>query len=131
MRVLSAAPQVQTSCAHPTFMRYRVLIVAWALALPLPSAFGAARTAAENYKKHCTTCHGPDGKAQTRLGRKSGAKNLSDKPAMAKLTDDEVFKTIKDGRKNDKGDEKMEPFGDDMSDGEITELVAFVRTLAK
>jgi mono/diheme cytochrome c family protein len=91
----------------------------------------AAPTAQENYKKHCTVCHGADGKSQTRLGKKSGAKDLSDKTALTKLSDEEVFKTIKLGRKNAKGDEKMEPFGDDISDAEITDLVAYVRTLAK
>jgi mono/diheme cytochrome c family protein len=87
----------------------------------------AAADARGNYKKHCTSCHGPDGKAQTRLGRKSGAKDLSDKSAIAKLSDEEIFRTIKEGRKNAKGEEKMEPFGGEMSDAEITELVAFVR----
>jgi mono/diheme cytochrome c family protein len=99
--------------------------------LAAPVSIHAARTAQENYKKHCSNCHGADGKAQTRLGRKSGAKNISDKAAMAKLTDEEVFKTIKDGRKDERGEEKMEPFHDDLSDSEITELVAYVRTLAK
>jgi mono/diheme cytochrome c family protein len=91
----------------------------------------AAPTARENYKKHCTSCHGPDGKSQTRLGRKSGSKDLSDKIALSKLSDEEVFKTIKQGRTNAKGEEKMESFGDDMSDAEIKELVAFVRGLSK
>jgi mono/diheme cytochrome c family protein len=100
------------------------------LALGVAALF-AAPTAEENYKKHCAKCHGPDGKAQTRLGKKSGAKDLSDKQAQAKMTDEEVFKTIKFGRKNSKGEEKMDPFGEDMPDKEITELVAYVRTLAK
>ncbi|HUR57295.1 MAG TPA: cytochrome c [Opitutaceae bacterium] len=100
------------------------------LALGL-AALVAAPTAEENYKKHCTKCHGADGKAQTRLGKKSGAKDLSDKQAQAKMTDEEVFKTIKLGRKNSKGEEKMDAFGEDMPDKEITELVAYVRTLAK
>lgn len=91
----------------------------------------AAPTPAENYKKHCNVCHGADGKSQTRLGKKSGAKDISDKAAMAKLSDDDVFKTIKEGRKNAKGEEKMEPFGDDLADAEISALVAYVRTLAK
>ena len=112
-------------------MRFRFPVVAVVLFFPLASVLCAARTAPENYKKHCTVCHGADGKAQTRLGRKSGAKDLSDKAALAKLSDDEVFKTIKLGRKNDKGEEKMEAFSDDLTDPEITELVAFVRTLAK
>jgi mono/diheme cytochrome c family protein len=50
---------------------------------------------------------------------------------MAKLSDEEVFKTIKFGRKNKKGEETMDAFGDGLSDKEITDLVAYVRTLAK
>ena len=96
-----------------------------------PAAATAAPTAAENWEKHCVDCHGPDGKSQTRLGRKSGAPDLTDKKRQAKLTDDDAFKGIKFGRKNRKGEEKMDAFGDGLSDPEITALVAFVRTLAK
>jgi mono/diheme cytochrome c family protein len=103
-------------------------LASFLLLLAPPASAASAR---DNYKKHCTSCHGSDGRSQTRLGRKSGAKDLSDKVALAKLSDDDVFKTIKFGRKNDKGEEKMEPFGDDLADAEITELVAYVRTLAK
>jgi mono/diheme cytochrome c family protein len=93
--------------------------------------FAAEQSAQENYKKHCVDCHGANGKAQTRLGKKSGAKDLTDKNGIGKLSDEDVFKTIKFGRKNKQGEEKMEPFGDDMSDKEINELVAYVRTFAK
>ena len=110
-------------------MRIRSCLV-MTLALVALSA-SAEPTGKEIYEKHCQKCHGPDGKAQTRLGRKSGAKNLSDKENQAKLSDEDVFKTIKFGRKNDKGEEKMDPFGPDLSDKEISELVAYVRTLAK
>lgn len=106
------------------------LIVATFL-LAATSRAAVVPAARENYKTHCVSCHGADGKAQTRLGKKSGAKDISDKTALSRLSDEDVFKTIKFGRKNDKGEEKMEPFGDDMSDPEITELVAYVRTLAK
>jgi mono/diheme cytochrome c family protein len=112
-------------------MRLRIRILASAIVLSLLPVAAAERTAQENYKKHCVGCHGADGKSQTRLGRKSGAKDLSSKENQAKLTDEDAFKGIKQGRKNDKGEEKMEPFGDFLSDKEITELVAYVRTLAK
>ena len=112
-------------------MRARCPLIAPVLLLFVVARLDAAPTARENYKTHCISCHGSDGKSQTRLGRKSGAKDLSDKAALSKLTDEDVFKTIKLGRKNNKGEEKMEPFGDDMSDAEITALVAYVRTLAK
>jgi mono/diheme cytochrome c family protein len=97
----------------------------------LATAVSAASTAKENFESHCVDCHGENGKSQTRLGRKAGAKDLSDKNGQAKLTDEEIFKTIKFGRKDGKGREKMDAFSADLSDTEITELVAFVRTLAK
>ena len=111
-------------------MRIRCCLISLLLALCI-SALAGARTAQENYKEHCIGCHGPDGKSQTRLGRKSGAKDLSDKTNQAKLTDENAFNGIKHGRKNEKGEEKMEAFGDRLSDKEISDLVAYVRTLAK
>jgi mono/diheme cytochrome c family protein len=112
-------------------MRISCRVVAPLALLSVVSFAFAAPTAKESYEKHCQKCHGPDGKAQTRLGRKSGAKDLSDKNNQAKLSDEDAFKTIKFGRKNDKGEEKMDPFGSDLTDKEISELVAYVRTLAK
>ena len=111
----------------------RFCVLALPLVGALSSAVGApaALTARENFKKHCVDCHGADGRSQTRLGRKSGAKDLTDGKTMSKLSDADVFKTIKFGRKNNKGEEKMDAFGDGLSDKEINELVAFVRTLSK
>jgi mono/diheme cytochrome c family protein len=95
------------------------------------SAVFAAPSAKENFEIHCTDCHGADGKSQTRLGKRAGAKDLTDKANQAKLTDEDIFKTIKFGRKDSKGREKMDAFGGDLTDPEITALVAFVRSLAK
>lgn len=102
-----------------------------ALALVTSMAIAATSSPEENYKQHCSKCHGPDGKAQTRLGKKSGAKDLSDKAGAAKLSDDEVFRTIKLGRKDKNGEEKMDAFGGDLSDAEITALVGYVRKFSK
>ena len=107
------------------------LLVLVSLVLATSVSAAAPLSARENFDKHCVDCHGADGKSQTRLGRKAGAKDLSDAKAMAKHSDEELFKTIKFGRKNRKGEEKMDAFGDGLSDKEITQLVAFVRALAK
>jgi mono/diheme cytochrome c family protein len=107
------------------------LLSCCALALVTAVAIAAPPSAEENYKQHCAKCHGPDGKAQTRLGKKSGAKDLTDKQGVGKLSDDEVFRTIKLGRKDKNGEEKMDPFGDDLSDAEITALVGYVRKFSK
>ena len=111
-------------------MRTRSSFFAPLIVLCVP-LLALGRTPEENYKKHCIGCHGADGKSQTRLGRKSGAKDLSDKANQTKLTDEDAFNGIKNGRKNSKGEEKMEAFGDVLSDKEISELVAYVRTFAK
>jgi mono/diheme cytochrome c family protein len=111
-------------------MRFRFFTFASLLLSALPVA-AAERSAAENFKQHCVECHGRDGKSQTRLGRKSGAKDLTDKQNQAKLTDEDAFNGIKNGRKNSKGEEKMEAFGDRLSDKEISDLVAYIRTFAK
>jgi mono/diheme cytochrome c family protein len=112
-------------------MRFRRCRVALLVILPALVVAAAERSAEENYKQHCVECHGRDGKSQTRLGRKSGAKDLSSRENQAKLTDEDAFNGIKHGRKNSKGEEKMEAFGDRLSDKEITALVAYVRSLAK
>jgi mono/diheme cytochrome c family protein len=109
---------------HAPFLLLSLLTVATAFA-------AAAPTAAQNYEKHCAGCHGTDGKGQTRLGRKSGAKNLTDKAGAGKLTDAELFRTIQAGRRDDQGRERMEGFGNDLSAAEITDLVAYVRRFTK
>lgn len=114
--------------SHPCLA---VLVPLLAVVVPASGAAVADSPARDAYKKNCVDCHGADGKSQTRLGKKSGAKNLTDAVAMAKLTDAEVFATIKSGRKNKQGEETMEAFGDRLSDEQIKTLVAFVRTFAK
>ncbi|MEO6246019.1 MAG: cytochrome c [Opitutaceae bacterium] len=110
----------------------RPFICSAAIALLASAALPAAESSARDlYKKNCVDCHGADGRSQTRLGRKSGAKNLTDSAGVGKLTDDEVFATIKAGRKNKKGEETMEAFGDRLADEQIKALVAYVRSFAK
>ncbi len=113
-------------------MNFRLpLLLLASLLTVAPSLAVAAPTAAQNYEKHCAGCHGTDGKGQTRLGRKSGAKNLTDKAGAGKLTDAELFRTIQAGRRDDQGRERMEGFGNDLSAAEITDLVAYVRRFTK
>ncbi len=90
-----------------------------------------AAAPADNWEKHCAGCHGADGKAQTRIGRKAGAKDLTDKANQAKISDADIFKLVKGGRVNAKGEEKMEAFGDRLTDPEITAIIQFVRNFAK
>ena len=83
-----------------------------------------------NWTKHCASCHGKDGKGQTKAGKMAGVKDQTDAQYQAGLKDDKMFAAIKDGLKED-GKEKMKPFKDKLSDDEIKALVAHVRSLKK
>lgn len=101
-----------------------------AAAFVLAGGLLSAADVAENWGKHCVSCHGKDGKGETKAGRKAGVKDLTDAAYQGGLTDEKMFKALKEGLK-DGGKEKMKPFADKLSDDEIKALVAHVRTLKK
>ena len=89
-----------------------------------------AADVAENWTKHCGSCHGADGTAKTKAGRMAGAKDLTDGPYQKQFTDEQIIQRLKDGV-TDKGKEKMKPFKATLTDDELKALVAKVRTFAK
>ena len=103
--------------------------------LALPAAFALALTttafAADGkavYSDNCTKCHGDDGKGATKMGTKLGAKDYSDAAVQSALTDDQAFKSIKEGLKKD-DKTLMKP--SELSDEDIKASVAYLRTLKK
>jgi cytochrome c553 len=90
----------------------------------------SAADAKANWDSLCAKCHGADGKGDTKMGQKLGAKDLSDAKIQAEFTDDVALKTVKEGKK-DKDDKTLMKAFDTLSDDEIKALVAYVRTLQK
>jgi mono/diheme cytochrome c family protein len=82
------------------------------------------------WDSHCASCHGKDGKGQTKMGQKSGAKDYSDAKVQAAVDDAKAFKSTKEGLTED-GKTKMKPFAEKMSDDEIKASIAYMRTLKK
>jgi len=97
----------------------------------LVSSVSYAADVNENWTKHCVSCHAKDGKGQTKAGRAAGVKDFTDAKYQATLTDEQMFKQIKEGMKDKNGKEKMKPYGGVLSDDEIKDLVKFVRGLKK
>ncbi len=106
-------------------------IASIAVGLALGAASLGAADVKENWEKQCASCHGKDGKGDTKAGRKADVKNLSDATYQSTFTDEQMFKQIKEGMKDKNGKEKMKAFGGMLSDDEIKALVAFVRGLKK
>ena len=89
-----------------------------------------AADAKENWAKHCAKCHGEDGKGQTTMGKKAGAKDYTDAKVQEGIKDDAAFKAIKEGLTQD-GKKKMTPYNEKLSDDEIKALVAHIRSFKK
>jgi len=108
----------------------KLLLLAATLVPFLHAGSSRAADAPANWTKHCASCHGKDGKGQTKAGKMAGVKDQTDAQYQAGLKEDKMFAAIKDGLKED-GKEKMKPFKDKLSDDEIKALIAHVRTLKK
>lgn len=108
-------------------MKKSLLILSLTLALSLSSR-GA--DAGANWNSNCMQCHGKTGKADTKMGMKVGAKDLTDPKVQASFTDEQAAKSIKEGMKEN-GKTVMKAFGDKLSDAEIKALVVYVRSLKK
>lgn len=75
------------------------------------------------FAKKCVLCHGADGTGNTPLGKQLQAANLHSK-AVQSRSDDELHIVVHDGQTN------MPPFGDQLTDDEIVQVIQYVRTFA-
>lgn len=112
-------------------MKIQTKVMLFVTVAGLISGVASAADVAENWTKHCASCHGKDGKGETKAGKKAEVKDLTDARYQASLTDEAMFKQIKEGMKDKNGKEKMKPFGDKLGDDEIKALAAHVRSLKK
>ena len=105
-----------------------------AVLLALTTTFAlqvAAADTLENYTKNCVSCHGKDGKGETKAGRTAGVKDFTDAKYQLTLKEDAMTKQIKEGMKDEKGKELMKAFADKLTDPEIKDLVAYIRAFNK
>lgn len=102
-----------------------------------PSAFaqskGDAKAGKAKYDANCVGCHGAtgkgDGAAAAALNPKPG--DMTDGKAMKALSDKYLFDIIKDGGASQKKSPIMPASGKKLNDQEISDIVAYIRSLAK
>lgn len=111
-------------------MKTKTLLLVTTVLLLIGTQTLRAADVAENWTKHCGSCHGADGTAKTKAGRMAGAKDLTNGAYQKQFTDEQLLQRLKDGVV-DKGKEKMKPFKGTLTDDELKALVAKVRTFAK
>lgn len=84
----------------------------------------------ETWGASCARCHGADGKGQTNMGKRLGAKDYTDAAVQTALTDEAAIKAIKEGFKDKDGKTVMRA-AENLSDEDIKGLVAYMRTFKK
>ena len=94
--------------------------------------FGAS--AVDNYKWYCTQCHGLNGKGDGVNATKDqpvSPRDHTDTKSMGKLTDADIENVIRDGGKATGKSTMMPPWKKSLTDGEIKDLVKYLRQLCK
>jgi cytochrome c553 len=76
----------------------------------------------------CKKCHGVNGNGDTKMGKKLKILDYTKAEGQAEFTDEEAFKAIKEGVKDENGKTRMKP-AKDLTDEQINALVQYVRCL--
>ncbi len=88
------------------------------------SSQAPAGNGAAIFHARCVGCHGSDGRAQTEMGKKAGAADLTS-DAVQKQEDSELVAVVKKGKGN------MPALGDKLSDDEVHAVITYVRHFGK
>jgi mono/diheme cytochrome c family protein len=98
-------------------------LVALALVTPPPAS---AADAAEVFKKKCAPCHGKEGQPNNVLA-KQGVRSFKDAEWQKATDDAQIEKSIREGKKGT----MMASFDKQLTDEEVTALVAYIRKLGE
>jgi len=83
-----------------------------------------AAPGADTYKAKCAMCHGTDGLAATPMAKNMKVLSFKD-PKMIKASDTQFFASTKNGLN------KMPAYNGKLTDQQIKDVIAFIRTLQK
>lgn len=79
------------------------------------------------WSKKCSTCHGLNGDADTRMGRKHEIRNMTGADWQDGNDDDALRKVIVEGQKGT----KMKAYGGSLTSEQIDGLIKHIRTLRR
>jgi len=93
------------------------------LSLSLTTA-AQANEAAELWTAKCKSCHGPDGRAQTQMGKKEAIVDMTQAAWQKAQTNDDIREVIAEGSSRNK---KMKAYKDKLTPRQLDSLVTYIR----
>jgi cytochrome c553 len=93
------------------------------------TSLALAQDAKATYEKECAKCHGSDGKGETKMGKKLGAKDYTSAKVQEEMKDDKALKAMKEGLKE--GEKTLMKPVEGLSDAQLKGLIAYMRTFKK
>ena len=108
---------------HSVKNRFKLALLGSMAALMVTTA-SSQTSGADIYKAKCQMCHAADGSGNTPAGKAMKAHPF-DSPDVIKMSDSELIAVVKDGK------ERMPAFGEKLTDAQIKNVVAYIRTLQK
>jgi len=102
------------------------------LAAPDAAAQGDPKAGRELYNKWCSSCHGVGGKGEGPVSASLPVKpgNHADGTRMNILTDTYLFTIVKQGGPAVQKSQMMPPWGTQLKDQQIWDVIAYMRSLA-
>ena len=104
------------------------------LAAPTPTAeAGGADKTARLWKSKCGSCHGKDGKGDTKKGKKAKIKDMTTAAWQKEVTDARMMKSMTDGinKVEDGVKQKMKSFKGKLTEDQMKALVKYMRGFKK
>ena len=105
-------------------MNHRIKILVMAMLAAVLAAPAFAQSGVDTYKTKCAMCHGPDGSAATPMGKMMKIPSFKS-PEAVKASDASLVAVTKSG----KG--KMPAYNGKLTDSQIKDVIAYIRTLQK
>ncbi len=112
-----------------------MLLLAIAVSVEPARAAGDAAAGAKIYAERCARCHGKNGEGNgpdlEKLHPTSSPVNWTRPVVMKQWSDKEIVDIITKGGKAVRSSPVMPPFGGKLTEAQIQDLLAFIRSLAK
>ena len=109
---------------HLSVRVFRYAVPAFGALFLLVAPLRGQGDAASLYKTKCSACHSADGKGDTTVGKKLGARDLNSAEVQKQL-DAQLTEVVTKGRN------KMPAYEGKLSKEQIAQLVAYIREIGK